>query len=201
MRTMIHPEFTPDDLGANALELCDLFLLRREEDVPVTKITVMSDGERHTFEVGPGKHKSALFLLYLLTLNGTQPLAMSDDFRPIMGQYFGRRIIADAAHPDTRHTLVRALLGELVFIQLELAPGYRNHLANGRSPEEIVNQAWERRDTITPESREPFLREAIRGFFQSYEDGAFTLTVAADGPWPTQDWADRALELKQRLGA
>lgn len=29
MRTMIHPEFTPDDLAANALELCDLFLLRR----------------------------------------------------------------------------------------------------------------------------------------------------------------------------
>lgn len=29
MRTMIHPGFTPDDLAANALELCDLFLLRR----------------------------------------------------------------------------------------------------------------------------------------------------------------------------
>lgn len=200
MRTMIHPEFASDDLASNALELCDLFLLRREEDVPVTGITIMSDGMRHTFEVAPGKYKSALFLLYLLSRNGQQPFSMSDEFRPLMGQYFGRRIIADAALPDTRHTLVRALLGEMVFIHLDLAPGYRDHLAPSRSPEEIVDQAWERRNTITAESPEPFLREAIRSFFESYEAGTLTLSPAPDGPWPTQAWADRALELKQRLG-
>ncbi len=198
MRTMIHPDFTPDDLAGNALELCDLFLLRREEDVPVTSMTIMSDGERSTFEVGPGKYKSALFLLYLLTRNGQQPFAMSDEFRPIAWKYFGPRIMTDAESPETKHALVRALQGEMVFITLELAPGYRNHLANGRSLEEIVDQAWERRDTITPESREPFLREAITSFFRSYEAG--TVTLAESGPWPTEAWADRALELKRRLG-
>ncbi len=199
MRTMIHPEFTPDDLGANALELCDLFLLAREEDVPVSTMTIMSDGKRQSFPVGPGKYKSALFLLYLLNLNGQQPFALSDDFRRLMGEYYGRRIVADAATPGTKHTLVQALLGELVFIQLELLPGYRNHLASGRSPEEIVDLAWSRRDTLTPDSPEPFLRQALRTFFEQYEDGTLTLAKEANGPWPTQDWADRALELKRRL--
>lgn len=140
-RSLIQPEFVPDDLSANALELCDLFMLRREEDVPVTGMTIMSDGTRHTFEVGPGKYKSALFLLYLLSLNGTQPFALSDEFRRLMGEYYGRRIVADAALPETRHTLVRALMGELVFIQLELASSYRDHLASGRTPQEIVDDA------------------------------------------------------------
>lgn len=198
MRTMIHPDFTPDDLAGNALELCDLFLLRREEDVPVSRITIMSDGERHTFEVGPGKYKSALFLFYLLSRSGQQPFAMSDEFRPLAWKYFGPRIMTDAESPETKHTLVRALLGDMVFITLELAPSYRDHLASGRSPEEIVNDAWARRDTITAASPEPFLREAIRGFFESYEEG--TLTLTKSGPWPTEDWADRALALKQALG-
>ena len=87
----------------------------------------------------------------------------------------------------------------MVFITLELAPGYRNHLASGRSPEEIVDHAWARRDTLTPDSPEPFLRQALQTFFQQYEDGTITLAKEANGPWPTENWADRALELKRRL--
>jgi hypothetical protein len=162
-------------------------------------MTIMSDGHRQSFPVGPGKYKSALFLLYLFHLNGSQPFALSDEFRRLMGEYYGRRIVADAATPETKHTLVRALLGELVFMELELLPGYRNHLASSRSPQEIVDLAWSRRDTLTPDSPESFLRQALRTFFEQYENGTLVIAKEANSPWPTEDWADRALELKRRL--
>ncbi|MFZ1626617.1 MAG: hypothetical protein WAT81_02315 [Candidatus Moraniibacteriota bacterium] len=61
MYVLIHPEFKPDDLTGNALELRELYMLAREEDVPVDSYAIFSDGVEHVTTVGPGKYKLALF--------------------------------------------------------------------------------------------------------------------------------------------
>ncbi|MFZ1626618.1 MAG: hypothetical protein WAT81_02320 [Candidatus Moraniibacteriota bacterium] len=39
---------------------------------------------------------------------------LTDELRAYVGEYFGRRIVAESTLPDTHHTTVRALLGEQV---------------------------------------------------------------------------------------
>lgn len=198
MRTMIHPEFTPNDLAGNALELCDLFALRAEEEVPVDGFAIVSDSVEMVAAVGPGKYKSALLLLYLMTKSASPTYELTDGMRLLVTEYFGQELMDDARRPYTKHRTVRALLGRTVYIRLTLRPGYREHLVTSRSPEEIIRHAWERRNEIQRQSPEPFLRAALISFFQQIEDGKLHVDDA-EGHWPTPDWADRALVLEHLL--
>ncbi len=199
MPFFIQPVFDPDDPTSNALELCELFLLQNETEVPVDSFVIVSDGQEHATMVGPGTYQSALFLFYLLTKTGSPMFDLTAALRPLVGEYFGRDLIAAAAHPATRHTTVRALLGQTVSVRLTLKPGYRASLADGRSLKEIIERAWERCETIHPWSKEPLLRQALQEFFEQLE--AKTLCVENTGPdhWPTPLWADRALVLERQL--
>jgi hypothetical protein len=70
--------------------------------------------------------------------------------------------------------------------------------STSRSPEEIIRSAWERRDDIDRQSSEPFLREALLSFFQQIESGALRIG-RAENHWPTPDWTDRAIILRNLL--
>ena len=200
MYTVIVPEFVSDDLAANTLELCELFMLREEAEVPIDRFTLVSDGREASFAVGPGTYKSALVLLYLMTKSATPMFELTPYMRTIVAEYFGPTILADAARPDTRHKTVRALLGHSVYIRLTLRPGYRECLATGRDLEEVIRYAWARRETITPNSPEPFLRLALKSLFEKIEEKSLAIAASDDGGWPNQTWADRALVLQQQLG-
>ena len=199
MQVMIHPAFTPNDLAGNALELCDLFALRAEEEVPIDSFAIVSDGVEMVVAVGSGKYKSALFLLYLMTKSAGPTFELTDDMRPLVTKYFGQELVNDARHPLTKHHTVRALLGRTVYIRLTLKPGYREHLVTSRSPEEIIRHAWERRNEIERQSPEPFLRAALLSFFQQIESHAMCVSNDDEDRWPTQEWADRALVLENLL--
>lgn len=198
MQVMIHPEFTPNNLAGNALELRGLFALRAEEEVPIDSFAIVSDGVEMVVAVGPGKYKSALFLLYLMTKSASPTFELTDYMRPLVTKYFGQKLVDDARRPHTKHRTVRALLGRTVYIRLTLKPGYREHLVTSRSPEEIIRHAWERRNDIERQSPEPFLRAALISFFQQIEDGTLRVNDT-EGHWPTPDWADRALVLENLL--
>lgn len=199
MQIMIHPDFTPNDLAGNALELRDVFLLHTEEEVPVDSFAIVSDNTEMVVAVGPGKYKSALFLLHLMTKSARPTFELTDEMRRLIPQYFGQKIVDDARHPSTKHSTVRALLGRTVYIRLTLKPGYREHLVTSRSPEEIIRHAWERRNDIERQSPEPFLRAALLSFFQQVESHALRVNNGDEDHWPTQEWADRALVLENLL--
>ena len=198
MQIMIHPKFNPNDLDGNARELCDLFMLRAEEEVPIDSFTIVSDAVEMVVAVGPGKYKSALFLFYLMTKSAGPAFELWAEMRPLVNRYFGQNLVEDAQRPNTKHHTIRALLGHTVYIRLTLKPGYREHLAPSRSPEEIIRHAWGRRTDITRLSREPFLRMALTRFFDQLEKGTLRASDI-EGHWPTHEWADRALVLENLL--
>lgn len=199
MRKMIHPSFTPDNLDGNARELCDLFWLPDASTMPVERFAIVSDGIKMEVAVGQGKYyKSALFLLYLMTKSAAPTFELTHGMRSLVIEYFGPKMVADARNPHTKHRTVRALLGQTVYIRLTLKPGYREHLVTSRSPEEIIRHAWERRHDIDRQSPEPFLRRALISFFQAIENGTLRMDEA-DGHWPTPEWADRAIVLRNLL--
>ncbi len=194
---LIHPSFTPNDLDGNVRELCDLFRMS-EEDVPVDRYAIASDGIEMEVAVGPGKYKSALFLFYLMTKAAAPTFELRDEMRPLVKEFFGQTLMDDARHPNTQHHTIRALLGHTVYIRLILKSGYREHLVTGRSPEEIIRHAWERRNDINRQTPEPFLRRALTSFFQQIENGTLRVNET-DGHWPTLEWAHRALTLENLL--
>jgi hypothetical protein len=198
MQTMIHPEFTPGDLDGNASELCGLFMIR-EKDVPVESYTIVADGHEHVVAVSPGKYKSALFLLYLMTKSAAPAFRLTPEMRILVREYFGDSIIEDASRSGPKHTTVHALLGHSVYIRLALKRGYRECLANGRSLEEVIRSGWVDQAELTPTSRVPFLRLAIKTLFDGIKKKTITIAPSEDGPWPTQLWVDRVLAMHQRL--
>ncbi|MFA9262819.1 MAG: hypothetical protein ACEQSB_05755 [Undibacterium sp.] len=194
----IFPSFNPEDIAANALELCDLFQLRREEDVPIAGYRIVYDGREHVGVVGPNKHKSALFLMFLTTMSGGMRFELTDAMRRRMADYFGLECMLAARACGSPNTTLRALLGHSVSIQIDPKPGYQSHLVSFRTSAEILAWAWERRDSITPASPEPFLRAALTGFFEDLEAKRLEMSDEP-GHWPTYESGDQALELQNRL--
>jgi|GEM_PF-4854320 len=197
-RLVIHPSFDSEDIAANALELCDLFQLRREEDVPITGYTIISDGAEHVATVGPHKYRSALFLMYLMTMTDGPSFQLTDPMRRQMANYFGLELMLLARASGSPHTTLHALLGYSVSIRIEPKSGYQSHLVSFRTYPEILAWAWERRDMITHHSPEPFLRSALDSFFERIESKQMEIRDEPDH-WPTTEWADCALELQRRL--
>lgn len=196
---MNFPPFDPEDIDANALELCDLFQLRREEDVPIAGYTIVYDGREHVGVVGPHKYKSALFLMYLTTMTGGGfRFSLTEVMRRYLLRYFGPVLVSAAKEIGSGHTTLHALLGRSVMIEIDPKPDYQSHLVSCRTLFEILAWAWERRDTLTPASPEPFLRAALTSFLEDLEAKRLEMK---DGPghWPTYEWGDRVLELQRRL--
>lgn len=140
---IIAPCFTNGDLPGNALELCELFMLRREEEVPIESYTIVYDGKEHVAQVGPGNHQPALFLLYCMTKSAAPAFEFTPEMRQLARDYFGDEIMASAIPFDTRYTTVHALHGHTVYIRLTLKPGYRNCMAASRTVEEVIAHGWD----------------------------------------------------------
>lgn len=122
--------FGCNDLSTHAQKLVALFDLKNEADVPVESFTLNCDGAETTTEVGPGKYKTALLLLYLAqnSINGVQgmPFSLSPLRRQMVREYYTVAICDDAENnPETPHTTVRALLkGDCVTIFVKLTPDH-----------------------------------------------------------------------------
>lgn len=195
----IHPSFTPDDPAANALELCDLFQIRREEDVPIKSFRILFDGAERRVDVGPGQYKWALFMMHLMTVTGETDFEFIESLRQLSIDRFGPYLMHEVVQHRTKDATLHALLDRrVVCISIEPKSGYQSHLVSFRTYPEVFAWAWERRDTITPTSPEPFLRCALTSFFEDLE--AKNLEMSDEpGHWPTYEWGDRALELQRRL--
>lgn len=197
----IHPSFTPRDPAGNALELCDLLQLRREEDVPIKGFRILFDGAEHRVSVGPGKYKWGLLMMHLMAVTGETDFPFTESLRQQTIDRFGPELMHEVAQHQTKDATLHALLrGRIVYISVEPKTDYRSHLVNFRTYPEVLAWAWERRGTITPASREPFLRCALPDFFLRIENGEFTI-AEDEGHWPTPEWADRALTLQNLLTA
>ena len=200
MQIIIAPNFTNGDLAGNAIELCELFQLAREEDVPIERFAIVYDGKEHLAEVGPGKYKSALFLLYCMTKSATPAFRFTPEMLTLATDYFGDEIMRSAVSFDTKHTTVHALLGHTPYVRLTLKPGYRSCMAAGRTIEEVIAHGWNERAQLGPQAKAPFLRLALEQFFRAVEAKILVMSKSEQGPWPTPLWADRALELQKLLG-
>lgn len=101
-----------NDLNQNAAALVEYFRLAGEEKVPVRTFVVRVGNEVRTTAVGPGKYKSALFMLYLFMRYGEGQVSFHVTNETIAEavRYFGPEIVTDAARPDTKHTTARFLL-------------------------------------------------------------------------------------------
>ncbi len=195
----IHPSFVPGDPAANALELCDLFRLRCEEDVPIESFRILFNGAERRVDIGPGQYKWALFMMHLMTVTGETDFPFTKPLRSIMIDRFGPHLMHEVVQHRTKDATLHALLdGRIVYVSIEPKAGYKEHLVSFLTYPEVFAWAWERRETITPASREPFLRCALTGLFERIENGEFEIRDEPDH-WPTPLWADRALELQHRL--
>lgn len=106
-------KFEQNNLKANALKFEGHFDLDRERDVPVQKFLVAPPGGGTVTTVEEGKYKSAMLLLYLSDLAGSDQFVMTDIFRGIVREYYGDDLCADAErNPETTHTTIRDLLRE-----------------------------------------------------------------------------------------
>jgi len=197
---MIHPEFVPDDLVANTHELCDLHQLTDESQVPVASfaITVNHRG-RYIFQVGPKNYLTALWLFNRMSRHGQSKFGLDLHDKSHLRDYYGLKRLVEAQETPTRHPSLSLLLGHGVTVELTPKPGHSVHLATCRSPRDVVDYAWRRRNTITPASPEPFLRAAITCLFVQFHNGGLTIGKP-DGSWPTREWADRVDTLSRLTG-
>ncbi len=163
MDATIHPSFARDSLPSNALELCDLLRLSNESEVPIESFTIISDGNKMVTKVGPGTYKTALVLVYLSALAGFPAFVLTNAMHEhILSPYFGLTLLADAANPQTKRTNLRALVGKTVRIKVKFRPDYDHaNLPKSRTVQDILWFGWERRESLTATSPEPFLRAAI----------------------------------------
>lgn len=198
MRTMIHPSFTPGNLLGNARELCDAHQLANERMVPVKSFAITADQVEKNFKVGPGKYLTALWLFNRMAQAGHPTFELNDNDKRNMAGYFGRKLLFKAHEAPSDHPALHLLLGQTVKVELELSVDYRKHLAASRSPEEIINHAWDRRADITSASPEPFLRHALLWFFYTFNGHGLTINKS-NNSWPTLEWAKRAIALNELI--
>ncbi len=80
----------------------------------IASFSIMSDSHPDlSAQVGPGKFKTALLLLYLASKDGAYSFVMDENARILVSQYYSEEVISDAlSNPETAHTSVRVLLSE-----------------------------------------------------------------------------------------
>jgi hypothetical protein len=79
----------------------------------ITSFTIEVNGVKQETPVGPGKFKSALLLLHLAKLAGTDSFIRCHADRKLIEAYFGPMLVNDAlTNPETKHTTIRDLLAD-----------------------------------------------------------------------------------------
>lgn len=201
--TPIVPSFD-GKLERSAATLGDFFLISAENQVQVTRVTILVDGEKHKFVVGAGKYKSTLFLLYCAVLKGSTTFSFDADLRTKLAPYFGTGLVDQARLPETGHVTLRHLvIGQSVEVNLVLKPGYELPKGPGRTVRKLIEHAWSRHDTGTlfQDSPVPLIRQAIEAFRQAEHDGTIRVVHSWDPKiWPSDKWAARVGLLAQGLG-
>ncbi len=198
-RLLIVPEFA-GDLNDSTRESCDFFLICEESAVPVEQFTLLSDGHEATFHVGPGKYKTALFLLYLAVLARKTSYLFERFWQPQIVLYYGTRLVEEARLKPESHPALALLLGDNVAVTLHLKPGYVLPDCKGRTIHELIAYAWERRDELASETPVPLLRYALISFHQAVQERSIPIMQFDDpNTWPSRCWVERINELCGRL--
>lgn len=166
MSLMLSPRFNPQHPITNVAQLCGLFLIERPAQVPVAAFRVISDGQKHEFLVETTAKSwrhcpIALVLLLFMDRIGHPQYNLTPEMRNELCDYAGAEAVFQATQFDADDQALRALLGDEVQVELVLKPGYSEHLAARRSAPEVIGHAWQRRESLTARSPEPFLRRAI----------------------------------------
>ena len=78
----------------------------------ISKFTILRDDSPvMSIEVGPGKYKTAMLLLYLASRHNSSSFRMDEESRLVVRLYYSAELIEDAlSNPETVHTSLRALL-------------------------------------------------------------------------------------------
>lgn len=196
---LISPEFAAV-LEDSARELYDFFFIREESAVPVERFSLSSDGQQATFAVGPGKYKTALFLLYLAVLAKNTSYLFEQRWKSEIAFYYGTSLTEEARTKPASHPALALLLGDNVAVELHLKRGYVLPDCKGRTIHELIAYAWERRDELTAETPVPLLRYALISFHRAIEARSIPI-VQCDDPntWPSQCWVERVNDLCGRL--
>lgn len=200
----ITPLFT-GDLEHSAAALKDFFLISDVADVPVTKITIVANGKKHKFAVELGRYREALFLLYCAVRSQQLPFVFDFVLRGLLRPYFGGGIIANAGLPDTTHKVLRPIVQEKDFVEVNLAlkPGYELPKGPGRTVHRLLEHGWSEheRESYRPDTPAPLVREALTAFWQANRSGQLHIIQTWDSKvWPNLHWQDRAWTLTRALG-
>lgn len=202
MDQLISPVFVPGNLPHNAGELCELYRLADTCVFPVSGFTIFSDSDgcQQVFDLDREKdpdtcYATALLLFSWMVKAEHHEFAVSDDMRADIDPYYGAIRMLDAGERDA----YRALLGGNVRVSLVLNPGYEECLVTSRPVREVIQCAWERRDSLDPTGWNSFLNRAIDMLFADIDAGKILMTETDADGWPSMDWCDRALDLQQRL--
>lgn len=199
-RLLIVPQFA-GALTESAAELRDFFLIREESAVPVEQFTLLSDSREVAFDVGPGKYKTALFLLYLAVLARKSSYLFERFWQPEIASYYGTRLVDEARLKPETHPALALLLGDNVAVTLRLKPGYALPDCKGRTIHELIAYAWERRDELAAETPVPLIRHALCNFSRAILAHTMPI-VQSDDPniWPSLCWVERVSGLRNQLG-
>lgn len=199
---ILYPHFRTNRPELNPPELCGLFLLDRPAQVPVAAFRIISDDQESTFVVEPEQHCDiALLLLLFMDRAGHPTYTVTPAMKDEICVYVGNDAVKQAASPDTKHQALRALLGDRVTVELVLQPGYGEHLTTGRNATEVIEAAWARRESLTAQSPEPFLRRALGLLHSALDsDQLMDATMRDESFIKWADaWGERVLELRDRL--
>lgn len=86
----------------------------------ISAFTITVNGEVHRTEVGVGKYKSALLILYLADRFGKDKFRRDGSDREIIGAYFPKDLVEKALEGDQEHMTIYLLLAQgAVFIEIE----------------------------------------------------------------------------------
>lgn len=199
---ILYPHFRNNRPELNPLELCGLFLLDRPAQVPVAAFRIISDDQESTFVVEPEQHCDiALLLLLFMDRTGRPTYTVTPAMKNEICVYVGNDAVKQAASPDTKHQALRALLGDRVTVELVLQPNYGEYLATGRNVTEVIEVAWARRESLTAQSPEPFLRRALIMLHSALDSDALMAATMHDESFVNwaDTWSERILELRNCL--
>ncbi len=189
------------ELAHGAATLCDFFLVPTEDQVPVTKVTILVDGDKHKFAVGNGKYRSTLFLLYCAVLKQSTSFTFDAELKAMLVPYFSAELVDQAKLPETEHVaLGHLVIGKSIQVNLVLKPGYELPKNPGRSLRKLIEHGWNQRKQLGPNSAAPLIRQAVQQFIEGERSGAIRVhNSRRQDVWPDYDWVDNVRSLRRLL--
>jgi hypothetical protein len=200
--TVLSLQFQPGQLAKNAAGLCELHQLIEEEDVPVEHFRICADGKEIDACVGPGRYRTALFLFHLMAGAPNQlprfhltRVMQLEEVRP----YFDFKAQPEGVQPPGSDATMGPILlrSASCWVELTLKPGYERHMAAFRTPQEVIDFAWENHELIDFRKPLGLLRAALTYFFNQGERTPENPAGSELGP----EFAGKVLFLQRRLTA